>query len=151
MQTDKLDHSWCQINGKKYDSWNSAWSHWISTRHAASFSYLKHGAIHFTPCDDLNDLGGIETFWTNSVVYCDLFNSSCEAQGEKAEQGVGEPQNSNSPEGVREKKARWATPPRRRTLLLCTVESLPVDVSLCRSKRRMSWHITSRAALQRVA
>lgn len=133
------------------------WSHWISlffkarTRRTASFSYLKHGAIHFTPCDYLNDLGGIETFWTNSIVYCDLFNSSCRALGEKAEQGIGEPQNSNSPEGVGEKKTRRATPPRCRTLLLCAVESLPVDVSLCRSKWGMSWHITTRAALQRVA
>lgn len=58
---------------------------WRRRSHTASFSYLKH----CTPCDYLHDPGSIESFWTNSIVYCDLFNSSCKAQREKAEQGVG--------------------------------------------------------------
>lgn len=62
-----------------------------------------------------------------------------------------ESQNSNSPEGVGGKQAHQATPSQHWTLPLCAVESLPVDVSPCRSKWRMSWHITSRSALQRVA
>lgn len=59
------------------------------TRYTTSLSYLKRGAIYLTPCDYLNDLGSIEIFWTNSIVYCNLFNSCCKAQREMAEQGVG--------------------------------------------------------------
>lgn len=71
--------------------------------------------------------------------------------GEKAEQGVGSPKIAIRQRELERKKACRATP-QHWTLLLCAVESLLVDVfSLTVQSGGMPWHITARAALQRVA
>lgn len=81
------------------------------TGRICSFMDLEHRPSIFTPtCEDLIDLGHIEIFWTNSIVHYDLLSSSRRSQREEAEQGI-ESWNSNSPEGVGEKKACWAPPP----------------------------------------
>ncbi len=89
----KMYHSWCEISGQYEPAMTSIdfsfIFKWKRTRRTTSFSYLKHSTIQFTPCDYLNDLGGVETFlsWLHRVLWS-LQQFSQSPRGKKAEQGV---------------------------------------------------------------
>lgn len=80
-----------------------------------SLHIKRHGAIHFYPLWLAKLSGQYWNFSEPILLYCDLFNSSCKAQREKAEQGVGSLKIATRQRELERKGLCWATPPSCRT------------------------------------